>query len=75
MSLTFSSQLPMERMNTELVGLRVPRLAISTNPPNREPDESASAREGATIHGDFLDVANSVLPTPDWSSGFGFSAH
>jgi hypothetical protein len=65
----------MERMNTELVGLGVPRLAIGTDLPNREPDESISAREGSIIHNDFLDVANSVLPTPDWSSGFGFSAH
>jgi hypothetical protein len=65
----------MERIDTELVGLRVTRSAISTDLPNQRPDGSASAREGSMIHDDFLDVANSVLPTPDWSSGFGFSAY
>jgi len=70
-----SSQLPIEDMNTELVGLGVTRSAISTDPPDREPDGNASAREGSMTHDDFLDVAHSVLPTPDWSSGFSFSVH
>src|SRR5271170_6271674 len=43
----------MERIDTELVGLRVTRSGITTDPPNREPDGSASAREGSMIHDDF----------------------
>ena len=63
-------------MNAEPVGLANTSI-VSLDLGNREQAGSVLALEGSTFHGDLLspDGANSVLPTPDWSSDFGFSTN
>jgi hypothetical protein len=74
------SQQPVDRADSESVGQGLTTSTISPDPPDREQYGSTLAPEGSILHGDFLDsswaqrdMVNSVLPTPDWSSGFGFS--
>jgi hypothetical protein len=64
------------------VGLVANTSTVSLDLGNREQASSVLALEGPTFHGDLLSPdwlrrngANSVPPTPDWSSGFGFSTN
>jgi hypothetical protein len=82
MLLGSNSQLPVNWSDTESVGLGFNTSTMSADPPNREQDGGTLALEGSVLHDNFLDsgwaqrdVANSLLPTPDWSSGFDFSTH
>jgi hypothetical protein len=80
LSFTSNPQLSVDDMNAEPVGLVANTSTVSLDLGNRERAGSILALEGSTFHGDLLspdwlrrDGTNSVLPSPDWSSGFGFS--
>jgi hypothetical protein len=82
LSLASNPQLPVDGMNAEPVGLLANTSTVSLDLGNREQAGSVLALEGSTFHGDLLspdwlrrNEANSVPPTPDWSSGFGFSTN
>ena len=66
--------------DAESVGQGLATSTISLGPPHREQYGSALAPKGSILRGDFLDsswaqrdMVDSVLPPPDWSSGFSFS--
>jgi hypothetical protein len=70
--LTSNPQLPVDGMNALVANTSTASLDLG----NREQASSVSALEELTSHGDLLSPeTNSVLPTPDWSSGFGFSTN
>jgi len=68
------SQLPLDGMNAEPVGLVANTSTVSLDLGNREQAGSVLALEGDPLSPDWLrqNGTNSVLPTPDWSSGFDF---
>jgi len=79
-SLASNPQLSVDGTNAEPVGLVANTSVVSLDLGNREQAGSVLALEGSTFHDDLLspdwlrrDRANSVLPFPDWSFGFGFS--
>jgi hypothetical protein len=82
LSLASNPQLPVDGMNAEPVGLVANTSTVSLDLGNREQTGSVLALEGSILHGDILSPdwlrrngTNSTLPTPDWNSGFDFSAN
>jgi hypothetical protein len=82
LSLASNLQLPVDGTNAEPVSLVANTSIMSLDLGNREQAGSVLALEGSTFHDDLLspdwlqrDGANAVLPSPDWSFGFGFSTN
>ena len=79
-ALASNLQLPADGTNAEPVGLVANTSIMNLDLGNRKQAGSVLALEESTFHDDLLspdwlrrDGANAVLPSPDWSFGFGFS--